>query len=245
MPFDKLPEMIMFDYGGTLLYEPGFDFMRGERALFEHVISNPNHATPEQSRKFSEQLFKELQSCRDINWEPHEYQMMRLQYEYLGIKFDVSWQEAEQILWDYTSPLVPECKMPYVEEMLKKLKSLGIRTGVISNIGWSGENLHRRMNLLLPNNQFEFILASSEYGVRKPDRRIFELGLKKAGLEPDEVWFCGDTYEADVVGAYQAGITPILYEGLPEGKEAPMRQTVPENNQQISYRRIQDWRDLL
>ena len=172
-------------------------------------------------------------------------EMMRLQYEYLGIKFDVSWQEAEQILWDYTSPLVPECKMPYVEEMLEKLQSMGIRTGVISNIGWSGENLRRRINLLLPNNQFEFILASSEYGVRKPDRRIFELGLKKAGLKPDEVWFCGDTYAADVVGAYQAGITPILYEGLPGGKEAPMRQAVSENNQQINYRRIQDWRDLL
>ena len=36
------PKMIIFDYGNTLLYEPDFDFQRGEDALFKHVISNKN-----------------------------------------------------------------------------------------------------------------------------------------------------------------------------------------------------------
>jgi hypothetical protein len=42
------PKMILFDYGGTLLCEPGWDMLRGERALFENVITNPHHYTPEE-----------------------------------------------------------------------------------------------------------------------------------------------------------------------------------------------------
>ena len=42
------PKMILFDYGGTLLCEPEWDMLRGERALFKHVVANPHHFTPEQ-----------------------------------------------------------------------------------------------------------------------------------------------------------------------------------------------------
>jgi len=36
------PKMILFDYGHTLLYEPGLDFLRGEKALFQYVVKNKN-----------------------------------------------------------------------------------------------------------------------------------------------------------------------------------------------------------
>jgi len=42
------PKMILFDYGGTLLCEPEWDMLRGEKALFEHIVSNPHHYTPEE-----------------------------------------------------------------------------------------------------------------------------------------------------------------------------------------------------
>ena len=31
------PKMILFDYGHTLLYEPGFDTLRGVEAIFKYV----------------------------------------------------------------------------------------------------------------------------------------------------------------------------------------------------------------
>lgn len=102
--------------------------------------------------------------------------------------------------------------MPFVEEMLDCLKEKGIRSGVISNIGWSGNALTERINRLLPKNQFEFIIASSEYGIRKPDSMIFELALQKANLPPGNVWYCGDNVKADVYGARSAGIFPVFYE---------------------------------
>ena len=48
---------------------------------------------------------------------------------------------------------------------------------------------------------------------RKPNKHIFELALEKAGLTSDEVWYVGDNYECDIVGAMGAGIFPVWYVG--------------------------------
>lgn len=41
----QYPEMIIFDYGHTLLYEPGFDPVRGSAALLAQAVKNPHHYT--------------------------------------------------------------------------------------------------------------------------------------------------------------------------------------------------------
>ena len=48
-----------------------------------------------------------------------------------------------------------------------------------------------RINRLLPKNNFEFIITSSNYIFRKPHKRLFDLVLEKAGLRPEEVWYIG------------------------------------------------------
>ena len=47
----KRPEMILFDYGHTLLYEPDWDPERGDRALFSHAVKNPNNCGVDDIRK--------------------------------------------------------------------------------------------------------------------------------------------------------------------------------------------------
>ncbi len=44
------------------------------------------------------------------------------------------------------------------------------------------------------------------YMFRKPNRRIFDLALEKAGLNPEEVWYIGDDFECDVKGDLNAGL---------------------------------------
>ena len=41
----KKPEMILFDYGHTLLCEPGFDALRCEEAAFSYIVENPQNLT--------------------------------------------------------------------------------------------------------------------------------------------------------------------------------------------------------
>ena len=72
----------------------------------------------------------------------------------------------------------------------------------------------------MPNHSFEFILATSEYLFRKPNKRIFELALQKADLTAEDVWYIGDQYIFDAVGAKNAGIFPVLYHGATQNPNA-------------------------
>ncbi len=235
------PKMILFDYGGTLLYEQNFDFRRGEQAVFRHIKENPHNTTLEQVGILDKELFGNADKCRKMGYEIHELPLLRCKYESLGIKFDIPLEEVETLLWDNASE---GGKMPYISELLVFLDKSGIRTGVISNIGWSGNALSRRINQLLPENHFEFILASSEYAVRKPNPVLFQVALNKANLSPDEVWYCGDNIQADIFGAHGAGIFPVHYEGrLPRAAERGIQEPVGEIG--FPYLHIYDWREII
>jgi putative hydrolase of the HAD superfamily len=72
---------------------------------------------------------------------------------------------------------------------------------------------------------FESSIGAREAGVAKPDRRIFDLLLERAGLEPHEIVYVGDEPLADVVGARSAGWHAIWVnrkgQAWPEGPEPP------------------------
>lgn len=211
----RKPKMILFDYGHTLVYEPDTDFLRGEAAVFRHVTANPQGATPEEASRLGTQIWLAQREARHGGVEVHEHQQLRLKYDALGLKFDLPMGALERLLWTATTPGEA---MPGAAEMLAALRKRGIRTGVISNLGWSGEALEDRLTRLL-GHAFEFVLVSSEYGVRKPDPLLFRVALSKAGLDAQDVWFCGDQIETDIRGAQGAGMFPVLYEDavIPNG----------------------------
>jgi putative hydrolase of the HAD superfamily len=69
------------------------------------------------------------------------------------------------------------------------------------------------------DHYFEASLAAREAGVLKPDPRIFDLLLQRAGLEPRQAAHVGDDPAADVEGARGAGLLPIWLNraGVPAG----------------------------
>ncbi len=52
------PQMIIFDYGHTLLHEPESDFLRGEKEIYKHIIKNPRNLTAEEINLFSKEFLK-------------------------------------------------------------------------------------------------------------------------------------------------------------------------------------------
>jgi putative hydrolase of the HAD superfamily len=133
--------------------------------------------------------------------------------------------------------------MPNADKMLDFINSTGVRSGVISNIGWSGAALTKRLNRLLPRNKFEFVIASSEYMFRKPSPMLFELALNKAGLEARDVWFCGDSVKADVEGGAAAGIFPVWYEcDMIESPWSGQNKNAVPN---FGHLHIRDWSELI
>ncbi len=236
----KKPKMILFDYGHTLLYEPGFDFLRGEEALFQYIKSNKKGLTPKQVYDFSQKLFEKISVVREVDYELHQWQFQRFLYEYLEIELSILPSEAEKIFWDNVSI---GALMPNVEKILRYINEHSIRSGVISNIGWSGSALTERINRLLPQNKFEFVIASSEYMFRKPSPMLFELALKKAGLDAADVWFCGDNIKADVEGSAAVGIFPVWYED--RVIENPWRGQNEGATPTCEHLHILDWCELI
>lgn len=60
---------------------------------------------------------------------------------------------------------------------------------------------------------FDSIVESAVVGVRKPDPRIFSLGVEALGMKPEEVTVVGDSYDKDIVPARKAGCRTVWMKG--------------------------------
>ncbi len=98
---------------------------------------------------------------------------------------------------------------PGAAETLAALRRAGYSLGVISNSDGRVERLLDRAGL---RGYLSFVIDSEIVGVSKPDRRIFELGVERAGTRPDEAMYVGDYITIDVLGARAAGLVPVLYD---------------------------------
>ena len=98
-------------------------------------------------------------------------------------------------------------RLPLVDRV-RLLKQEGYATGIITNNvaefgeGWRG---------LIPVDElFDFVVDSSTVGVRKPDRRIFEIALEQLdGISAENTVFLDD-YQANVDAARSLGMQSIL-----------------------------------
>ena len=57
----------------------------------------------------------------------------------------------------------------------------------------------------------DVLVVSEEVGVSKPDRRIFDIALVRAGAHPGEAVMLGDSWANDIVGAQAAGIRSVWF----------------------------------
>jgi putative hydrolase of the HAD superfamily len=67
---------------------------------------------------------------------------------------------------------------------------------------------------------FRPIIISSDFGFRKPDKRIFEAALKGLGLPPQKVLFVGNDMYRDIYGAKQLGIKTVFFSSNQGRKKA-------------------------
>jgi putative hydrolase of the HAD superfamily len=99
-------------------------------------------------------------------------------------------------------------------DAVKKAKTLGIRTGLISNS--LGEGRYDRSAF---PELFDGVVISGEEGMHKPNADIYLLGCERVGLPPEECVFVDDLRE-NCEGAEAVGMTAVLHRGaettLPE-----------------------------
>jgi putative hydrolase of the HAD superfamily len=91
-----------------------------------------------------------------------------------------------------------------VEDARPVLKSLSERYPMIlvSNFYGNVESVLRDMDV---RQYFQGVIESAVVGVRKPDARIFMLGVVALGLKPEEVLVVGDSFRKDIEPSLSIG----------------------------------------
>ncbi len=116
-------------------------------------------------------------------------------------------------LWEHVEPdVIPT---------LAALRERGLKLVVVSNANGRLRHLFDRVDL---TKWFDHVLDSHEWGVEKPDPRLFTLALEQSRADAAKTVHVGDLYHVDVVGARNAGLREgILLDlaGLYEGVDCP------------------------
>lgn len=100
---------------------------------------------------------------------------------------------------------------PGAIETIAALQRAGLTVVIVTNSdGHGAENLAASGFAGVP------VIDSHVVGAAKPDPRIFEVALARAGagIRPSEVLHVGDMLSTDVAGAHAASITPIHFDPL-------------------------------
>ena len=215
LPARRPVRAVIFDAGNTLL-------RMNYGVIADHLRTRGRAASPEE--------VEEAELRARVRLDPHlapgtastestvtHGRYLRYLLEHLAITDDgeidaiARWRRGYNLpvgLWNRADPEALAA--------IRRVRETGRVAGVISNSNGSVRSILEETGLAA---HLDFIIDSSVVGVEKPDPRIFQLGLREAGVAPAEAVYVGDLYSVDVLGARAAGLDGILLD--PGGFWAP------------------------
>jgi len=224
---------VLFDLDGTLRFNhPRFMdvlFDYASRAGIGDIAKNRHQATRwfhhywAQSQELLENL-KAFQIDEDAFWVNHT----RLYFIACGCdphEAERLAPAAQRRLKEDYKPKI--CIPPDVPETLQTLKNAGLTLGVVSN---RMQSFSQEICDIGLQDYFDLLLASGEIGVYKPDPAIFRYATQQLNVRPEQAVYVGDNYYADIIGARQAGLFPVLLDadGVFPDADCVVIQTIGE-----------------
>lgn len=107
---------------------------------------------------------------------------------------------------------------PGAVESLSYWKKKDVRLALVTN--GTSEMQRKKLDKFDLAGFFDYILIEGEFGIGKPDKRVFEQALAQLHVEASKAWMAGDNLEIDIAGAECAGIYSVWVDwkgtGLPE-----------------------------
>jgi putative hydrolase of the HAD superfamily len=119
---------------------------------------------------------------------------------------------------------------PDVEPMLIAVRDAGLQVGVVSDWGSNLRGILAGLNL---DRYFDFVLPSGAVGVAKPDPAFFRMALETADVQPSEGLMVGDSYRADVRGAWSAGMDAVWLDRRDGASINPTDEPIPTDVRRI------------
>lgn len=208
---------VIFDYGGTL--DTGGDH-------WSEVIWNAwqKAGVAAEKGEFREvYVYAERELARTLHILPHhnfhdlldikmqiELQKLAEDGHFPPAQIDDMAKKVAAICYQAAKDSVEKAK-PVLDAMAKKYPMV-----LVSNFYGNIETVLKDFGI---DSYFKKIIESAVVGVRKPDPKIFTLGVEALGLKPEEVLVIGDSYSKDIVPAEKAGCQAIWLKGKGWTKE--------------------------
>lgn len=134
------------------------------------------------------------------------------------IRLQLQWLEEKRNLGDATGYLkrilddVYQQTMQTTKESALVLEELAKKYPLVlvSNFYGNIATVLREFSL---DHLFGDIIESAVVGIRKPDARIFALGVERLGMKAEEVAVVGDSYDKDILPSHSIGCHTIWFKG--------------------------------
>ncbi|WP_338646236.1 YjjG family noncanonical pyrimidine nucleotidase [Flavobacterium sp. KS-LB2] len=197
---------VFFDLDHTL-----WDFDKNSELTFE-TIFNKNHPSVE-TKSFIEKYVPINQEC----WKLYQYDKItheelrynRLKHSFDALDYYISDEEIDVIANDYIR-FLPENNHLFdgtfeVLEYLNQKYNLHIITNGFAEVQY------KKINNSNIGSYFQTVTNSEMAGVKKPNPIIFDYALDLAKAKKENSIMIGDSFEADVQGALNAGLDAIFF----------------------------------
>ena len=203
--------VIVFDLFETLLHDIKFDFDSGLSYLYENVLSDDTDRV--EFLDYASTYWKDLYDKRSKeNLElAFEDELLDFKNKY-GFKVN---DPLEEIMYHCALEMNTTELFHDTISTLEQLKLLGIPVYLLSNSIFKKNVMKRIMNQYDLEKYFVNIHFSADYKVRKPHKDLFKIVFDDiktydASIEKEEVYFVGDNFDADVLGAENFGFKPVF-----------------------------------
>lgn len=197
-------ETVSFDAGGVLV-NPNWN--RVSAALKDHGVTIDaralERAEPAAKKRFDRAPTIEATDDAQRGWLYFNYVL-----EGVGIAPSPATDAALNALQVYhTENNLWESVASGAREALEAIRARAVATIIVSN---ANGRLHALLDRLDLTRYFDVIVDSAVEQVEKPDPRLFQIAMRRAGATPERTLHVGDLYHVDVAGARAAGMQPLL-----------------------------------
>ena len=204
---------LIYDIGGTLLYpKPPIEELcaYAEEASGLHIP----HEAFGRALPYLRHFIAERDQPLGTIWASDERtRAMWAEYYALAMReigVDAQWEQmlaAGLVMTDWYTHPDRWAMFDDVAPVLAEAQRRGLIQGVISDWGTDLIDILHRLDI---SPAMQFVVASGTVGFAKPSPEIFLQALARAGVDPQEALYIGDTYVLDVLGARAVGMHAVL-----------------------------------
>ena len=190
---------LVFDVDDTL-YEQIVPFENAYKSLFDMDIETEKFYLL--SRYYSDVKFE---ASRNGEMTMDEYHIYRIQEAAKDLGVYLSDEQALNMQKEYEKNQQKLQMSDITISILDLAKENNVKLGIITN--GPSEHQWSKVKALGVEKWIDRknIIVSGDYGINKPDVRIYEIMQEKLQLPNDSLYYIGDSLENDIVGANNAG----------------------------------------